>query len=202
MPRISLSSFLKMLSKSGPQKAAEYGRYLGPGGYDFYHSFKEQAKALTIADLAFESCAEIIRKITNETERKHNLQCLEALDDWIGERTLSYFEAPKGVISTPKKLVAVKLEPEFGYTAETGRRLVYLWNSAEPPLTAPIAGVGVFMIQKYLCTDSYEDCSATILDVRKGKLFLSDKIPPRVEAMLNGEFAWIDGFFEEFAKAA
>lgn len=202
MPKISLNAFLKMLAKSAPQKAAAYSRYLGSGGYDFYHTFKEQAKALTIEEKVFQACAEMIQKIPRKSEREHNLLCLESLDDWIGDRELAYFDPPRGVVSSPKKFLSVKLEPEFGYLHGNSRRLVCLWSSKEPALTSAMAGVGIFMIQKLLCVDGYEDCVGTILDVRKKKLFLADKIPLNVEALLNGEFAWVDGFFENFAKAA
>lgn len=48
MPTVSLNAFLKIVSKGSPQKATEYGRYLTPGGYDFYWMFKDAAHALTV----------------------------------------------------------------------------------------------------------------------------------------------------------
>jgi hypothetical protein len=48
MPTASLNAFLKIVSKRSPQKATEYGRYLRPGGYDFYWMLKDAARALTV----------------------------------------------------------------------------------------------------------------------------------------------------------
>ena len=76
MPNLSLTSFLKILSKGTPQKVQEYGKYLTPGGYDFYWQLKEAALALTVGGEPFDRCVQSIIKITRDVERKHNFEGL------------------------------------------------------------------------------------------------------------------------------
>src|SRR5882762_3355478 len=82
MPTISLTSFLKILTKGTPQKVQEYSKYLTPGGYDFYWQLKEAAVALTIGGASLADCAKPIEKIKRDVEKKHNLAGLKSLSKW------------------------------------------------------------------------------------------------------------------------
>jgi hypothetical protein len=60
MPTVSLNAFLKILSKSSPQKSTEYGRYLNPGGYDFYWMLKEAVRARSVGGASLADCSKAI----------------------------------------------------------------------------------------------------------------------------------------------
>jgi hypothetical protein len=80
VPQIGLTTFLKLLSKGTPQKAAEYGKYLTPGGYDFYRTLKEAATAHTVGGVSLEDCAAIIKKNARRApEIEHNIAGITAL---------------------------------------------------------------------------------------------------------------------------
>src|SRR5262245_18190018 len=119
MPNVSLNAFLKIISKNTPQKAAEYGRYLTPGGYDFYWRLKEAARERTVGGKTFTESAEIILESTRDVERKHNLSAFKKLDKWLHKEGASeFFEAPVTACSSPANHIAIKLEPEFGYVSK------------------------------------------------------------------------------------
>jgi hypothetical protein len=103
---------------------------------------------------------------------------------------------------SPKQYLAIKLDPEFGIETEEGTRIFALWNVKSPDLTQLVAGVGIYLMQQYLPLDKFINCRCTILDLRKNKLFISDKLPARVASMVASEFAWVDQFFETAKKAA
>src|ERR1051325_3963509 len=122
MRSISLTAFLKILTKGSPQKVREYSRYLTPGGYDFYWQLKEAAHALTVGGESFQDCAKPIEDCTRPVERKHNLHVLESLNKWIKKNELKeFFDAPANLCSSPGGFVTIKLEPEFG-TVFNGQR--------------------------------------------------------------------------------
>jgi hypothetical protein len=82
------------------------------------------------------------------------------------------------------------------------RRLVQLWNCKGTNLTRTVAGVGIYFFEKHLCVGDFADCKGGILDLRRRELFVADALPPNVEAMVTSEFAWLDGFFKAYGKAA
>ena len=83
MPTISLMSFLKILTKGTPQKVQEYGKYLKPGGYQFYWMLKDSAQAMTISGVSYADALKPIQKIVGrDVERQCNMAALKALSAW------------------------------------------------------------------------------------------------------------------------
>jgi len=203
MTTISLTAFLKILTKGTPQKVREYGRYLTPGGYAFYWQLKEAAHALTVGGESFADCAKPIEESAREVERKHNLDGLKSLRKWVEKNALTeFFGAPAGACSSPGGFVSIKLEPEFGIVSKGQHRIVQLWNSKGSNLTRTVAGVGIFLLEKNLCVGDFAHCKAGILDLRKREIYVTDALPANIEAMVQSEFAWLDGFFKQYSKAA
>jgi hypothetical protein len=201
MPTISLTSFLKILTKGTPQKVREYSRYLTPGGYDFYWQLKEAAHALTVGGESYADCAKPMEDSPRDVV--HNLECLKSLSKWLDKQKVTeFFSAPAGSCSSPAGFVTIKLEPEFGAVTNDQRRIVQLWNSKGNNLTRTAAGVGIYLLEKHLCVGDFADCKGGILDLRKRELFLADALPANIEAMVTSEFAWLDNFFKAHSKAA
>jgi hypothetical protein len=203
MTNISLTSFLKILTKGTPQKVNEYNKYLTPGGYDFYWQLKEAAHAHTVGGESFSTCAKPIEETARDVERKHNLEGLKALSKWLKRHNvIEYFDGPASTWPSPEGLLSVKLEPEFGAVVNGQRRLIQIWNSKGATLTRIVAGVGIYLLEKGLCTGEYENCKAGILDLRRSSLFVYDALPRSVQTMVTTELAWADSFFKTHAKAA
>lgn len=208
MPTISLMSFLKILTKGSPQKAQEYGKYLKPGGYQFYWMLKESAQSMTVGGKPYADCLKPIQKITGrDVERECNIAALKALNGWTKKyKPDSYFAAPAGACTTPDGYLTVKLEPEFGIVKNGQKRIVQLWYSKGTPLAKHSVILGNHLIQKHLCIGEFADCKAGILDLRKKELMLVDRGSPQVmDMMISSEFAWVDSFFkaqEAATKAA
>jgi hypothetical protein len=203
MPTVSLNAFLKILSKNSPQKAAEYGRYLKPGGYDFYWLLKNAIRARTLGRATFEECSKPITNIDRAVEKKHNLNALKAFDRRLAPiGDVEFFEVPTVTISSPRDHLRVRLEPAFGYVTKDQRRMVHTWSAQAPALTQNLAACGLYLLKQNLCVAEYGDCVPSILDLRKVALYISEAIPPLAGAMVASEMAWADGFFESSAKAA
>lgn len=203
MPTVSLTSFLKILTKGTPQKVREYSRYLEPGGYDFYWSLKEAAHAHTVGAETLADCAKPMHELTRDVERKHNLSGLQSLSKWMKKFNVTkFFEAPVTNCTSPEEYLTVRLEPEFGIVMNDQRRLVQLWSNTGSSLTRDAVGVGIHLLQTHLCEGEFADCKGGILDLRKRNLFIADAMPANIAAMIATEFAWTDGFFKAHKKAA
>jgi hypothetical protein len=203
MPTVSLNAFLKILSKASPQKTQEYGRYLTPGGYDFYWMLKEAARARTVGKQSFAECSQPILKIDRTVEKKHNLAALKSLDKWlVDEKAAGFFEVPLVSVKSPGGFLTVKLEPTFGYTLNGKRRLVHTWASQTASLSKHALGCGLYLLKQNVCAGEFSDCTPTILDLGKRHLAIAEAFHPMVGAMAASELAWADGFFNSAAKAA
>lgn len=203
MPTVSLNAFLKILSKSTPQKTAAYARYLGPGGYDFYWMLKDAAHALTVEGKPLSECSAPIAKIDRAIEKKHNLNALTSLDKWIKKSGITgFFDCPSAVCSSPEGLLKVRIEPAFGGLRGNKRIMVHMWASQSASLTRSVAGCGLFLMKEHLCKGDFADCTPTILDLQKRELFIAEALPPMIGPMVASELAWADGFFKAYSKAA
>jgi len=196
MPAVSLPAFLKIVSKGAPQKAQEYGRYLQPGGYDFYWRLKDAIHARTLGGEAFSDCSKAILEISRDVEKKHNLSGLKSFESWLNKiQAKEFFTPPLGSGVSARGHLTVKLEPEFGYIVNGRRAIVQTWNSKSVTLPKNVVGCGLYLMKEHLCVGEFSDCIPAILDLRRKFLFSAEGIPPVVISMVNSEFAWADGFF-------
>lgn len=205
MPNLSLMSFMNILSKNTTQKMSAYGRYLTPGGFDYYSSLKENAHALTVGHESYDNCAGSIAEINDESRRKYCLEGLKALHKWrqkAAENIGGFFLAPASSCSSPNGFLTVKLEPEFGVIYKGNRLLVQIWTSNTSNLSTQAAGVGAYLLSSHLCQGEFANCKGAVLDLRKKGLFLYDALPPAIPIIVATEFAWADAFFKSQKKAA
>jgi hypothetical protein len=203
MPTVSLNALLKILSKSSPQKAAEYGRYLTPGGYDFYWMLKEAVRARSVGGKDLAECSKAILKIDRTVEKKHNLGALASFDKWLTKQgAVEFFEGPVGSCSSPEEYLKIKLEPAFGYVWKGQRRIVHTWASQSITLPRSVAACGLYLLKDKLCVNEFVDCIPTILDLRRRELFVAELLPAVIGPTVASELAWADGFFKAVAKAA
>lgn len=203
MPTQSLSAFLKIITRTTPQKLSEYAKYQTPGGYDFYWMLRDAAYARTVGGESSAECLQPILDINRDIEKKHNKSAFKALDWWLGkENPASFFESPVGSIESPAGHLSVKLEPAFGYEKNGKRRLVHLWATQSPALTQNVAGCGLYLMKHKLCVDEFSDCSPAILNLRNKTLITAEAFHSSTSVMVASELAFADAYFISIKKAA
>lgn len=203
MPTQSLNAFLKIITRTTPQKLSEYAKYQIPGGYDFYWMLRDAAHARTVGGESPSECLQPILDINRDVEKKHNKSAFKVLNWWLTkENPTSFFEAPVGSIESPAGHLSVKLEPAFGYEKDGKRRLVHLWATQSPALTQNVAGCGLYLMKQNLCVDEFADCTPTILNLRKKTLITADAFHPSTTVMVASELAFADAYFNSIKKAA
>jgi hypothetical protein len=192
---------LKLCANTPAAKATAYGKYLEPGGYDYYWRLKAMAHAMTVEGKPYVDCEKVILGIKDETKRKYNLAGLKSLARWLEKEKeqSKFFAPPSALCTTPKGYLTIRLAPEFGIESKAGRRLVTLWNVKAPAMTQKIAATGIYLKQQHLQMEQFSDCKCAIFDLRKAAMFVSDVVPTEVATIVAKEFAWVDSFFEQAA---
>lgn len=197
MPTIGLATFLKILGKSSPQKVSEYGKYLKPGGYNFYHSLLDAAFAHTVGGDDYDGCLERIKGIPSPVEQKYNLAAFKELKKWITKSGAGEFFAPPTVLVTsPKEHLKVKIQPAFGCIINGERWLLPLWYAKDATLSNAAISLGKRMMEVHLAVEAYADCKVGILDLQRRKVLSPQPDPLAMDLLLSHEFAWVDSFFE------
>lgn len=197
MHTVGMTAFLKILTKGSPQKVKEYGKYLTPGGFDFYHPLKQAAFSATVGGEDMEAVLASVQQISGEVQRRYNTLAVKALGVWIKKfKPEQYFVLPATTVSTPLGYMSVKLEPEIGAVVSGERRLIHIWYSKDLSLSRTAVTVGNRLIQKNLCVGQFGDCKAAILDLRKKQLLTIEGNELVMDLMISGEFVWIDNFFK------
>lgn len=197
MRTMSLPAFLKILTLGTPQKVKEYGRYLTPGGYDFYMQLKQAAYGITVAGESHTDWFKTIGDIPRDAERKYNVDGTKNLVKWIAKcGPISYFAAPTKLVSTPGKHLGIKLEPEFGAIIGDTRYLLQVWYSKQTNLSKTAISVGNWLLEKYLCKSEFAECHSANLDLRRKQIMQPEFDPLAMDLMVDSEFAWIDKFFQ------
>jgi hypothetical protein len=209
MPVVSLGAFLKIVTKTTPQKASLYGRYLMPGnGYaGFYKPLHDAAYSLTVGGANFDEIKQAIENLPREAERKHNVAAVMNLNRWIKKfKPTDFFDAPRGIVKSPGGHLAVRLEPEFGAVLSGTPRLLQVWYAKDLNLSKTAIGVGERLIEKHLCVGKFSSCKAGILDLRRKEVLDHSSDDQAMDILIAGEFAWADAFFQtkkdESAKTA
>lgn len=204
MPIISLSAFLKIVTKATPQKVSLYRRYLTPGGYGgFYRPLQDGIHAVTVGGEKFSEIAQVIDDLPREAERKHNLTALTNFEKWRKKyEPTDFFAVAPGLVTTPGRHLSIKLEPEFGATLSGTRRVLQIWYSKDVNLSKTAIAIGERLIEKHLCLHEHADCKAGILDLRRKAVLDHTPDDIAIDLMIASEFAWIDTFFQAHKEAA
>ncbi len=201
MPTVGLSAFLKLYSLDVKHKEREYKKYATKkGGYDFYWTLKDAAARLTFGKKPIPEAEAVFKSIQRASEIAHNKSGFVSLADWLSKDRYAFFPPPSTKFQSPKGFLTIKLEPEFGLLGRGGRRLVSLWNTMKPELTPQAAGVGIHLIESYLCIGECVDCKGMVLDLRKSRPYVTDAIPEQVKTALAKELNWVDNYFETLPK--
>jgi hypothetical protein len=196
-PRMALTTFLKLVMLPTNDKFQQLSKYETPGGYDFYWSMKKAVSGIIEGKIDIEKAKETLDKLTNATERSHNLSGLKSAVKWLDKNPGTYFKPPSFDMKSPAGRFTIRLEPEIGHETPSGRKVIALWNTKVPELRKNTAGVGVALLTRELATGKFADCSFYILNLRTKKLWGPECIPNNAPHILGADIATIDALLKE-----
>ncbi|MCE5254499.1 MAG: hypothetical protein LLG45_09920 [Actinomycetia bacterium] len=197
MPRISLTDFVDIVSKSGTPKANKVAQIKNRPEYgpalDFYKPIREfivdnhkrsLPKFATPAALA----------CVGDPKKKTNYEAVaEGYRKWWGNKTLEWFEPPVATFSAHG--VDVVVNPELGLVVN-GRPLVIKLYFKADPLSKARIDVVTHMMEETLRPGLSGGETMAVLDVRRAKLISPTVAIPRLTAALNAELAYVAALWE------
>lgn len=192
MPKISLTDFVDVVSKSGSPKQTKVKQIKNRPAYqpatDFYKPFREGLIDLHVAGNDRSSLDNIIPNLNDLKKVANYPELIDGYKKWWGRKTIGWFDPPRGKYTSSGIDIAVN--PELGLIIDGKRVIVKLYNKAEPITQFRIDLVPLLM--ELVLRDSCEpDDAVALLDVRKGKLHYLSVNPAVAKAGLDAELAYI-----------
>lgn len=193
MPKMGMMTFLKgLLGKSTMEKVRDYGRYLEPGGYDFYRGLKEAIKDYVYQNKKLSAVEESINKAKNPVERKHNLEAFRSFVVWVEKNGGEFIAPPKGIYKSPNEIFSIKIEPELAVKNDGIISVFTFWTIKKPLLTKIVAGVGIYLMESALKKGAFKEANFYIVKIDTGKLYDYTSKPNNPSILLNAEVAQIE----------
>ena len=192
MPRISMTDFVDIVSKSGTPKTTKVAEVKNRRPYepafDFYRLIREtiiEAHENGQPRSAIESVLEILtdrKKITAYPD------LVMGYTKWWGRKTLDWFEPPTAFFSAHG--VDVSVNPELGLTINGQPHLVKLYFKA-PKLAKNRIDIITHLMEVALTDECPKGTAMAVLDVRRSKLIRPTVAIPTLDATLIAELAYV-----------
>jgi len=192
MPKISLTDFVDVVSKSGSPKQTKVKQIKNRPSYhpatDFYKPFREGLVGLHVAGKDRSYLDNIIPQLSDLKKVANYPELIDGYKKWWGKKVIGWFDPPRGTYTNSGVDIAVN--PELGLIIDGKRVVIKLYNKAEPITQFRIDMVPLLM-ELVLRGSCEPDDKVALLDVRKGKLHYLSVNPVIAKPGLDAELAYI-----------
>ncbi len=188
------ATFLKYFTLSDGDKIRELQKYAKPGGFDFYRPSRDAITDFLVAGKTQAACEAFIAASSGANNESHNLGVFQAVKNWAAKQKVVPEAPARGVWKSPKKVFAVKIEPEFIIKKNGGDTVVSVYPRSSVPLNRDNAGAGIILLQQSYKGNGSEQFG--ILDAHAEKAFWT---PTNVsEIVLDNVVRFIDENLPKF----
>jgi hypothetical protein len=192
MPRLSLTDFVDIVSKSGTPKATKVAQVKNRPKYepaaDFYKPIRDFLIELHRNNQAKSNLKSVLPSITDQKKRTNYPGIILGYSKWWGTKVLDWFEPPSDFFSAHGIEVAVN--PELGLTINGKRYLIKLYFKSDP-LSKTRVDIVTHLMEVALRPHCTEGEVMAVLDTRKAKLICPTVPIAHLYAALNAELAYI-----------
>ena len=192
MPRITLTDFIEVFTKSGSPKATKVAQLKNRQAYDpatdFYKALREGLVQLHKKGGAKPGLA-MLQKGFSDPKKIVNYPLMVAgYRKWWGNKTLAWFD-PSGSTYTHSG-IEVAVNPELGLVVNGQRHVVKLYLKSEA-LTKTKADLIVALMHHALGSSEPAGTLFSVLDVRNSKLFTHSTTGKNFNPMVDAELSYI-----------
>jgi len=192
MPKISLTDFVEIVSKSGTPKATKVAQIKNRPQYDPRSDFYKLARE-AITDTHQKGGAKsdldaALSELSDPKKKVNYPDLVKGYKKWWGNKTLQWFKPPSAVFAAHG--VDVSVNPELGLIVNGAPHLVKLYLKGEK-LTKVRADIVTFLMQSQLAGAAPTGTIMSVLDVRNSKLISAGTPTPALSAALNAELAYV-----------
>ena len=197
MPRLSLTDFVEVVSKSGTPKATKIKQIKDRPGYhpstDYYKQAREKIVELHKDKLDLEELDHIAMSVSPK-KRLNYLDVVNGYKKWSTKKTLSWFHPP--TYTHEKHGVAVNINPELGLNINNQLHVIKLYFKSEP-LTKNRVDIITYLMSDCLKDSCQDGVIMSIMDIRRSKLIDAPAMSKHLPALINAELAFIAAMWDE-----
>jgi len=192
MPRITLTDFIEVVTKSGSPKATKVSQLKNRPAYepatDFYKGLRDGLVALHKKSGVKADLSSLTKGLADAKKVANYPLMVSGYKKWWGRKTLEWFE-PSGDTYTHSG-VDVAINPELGLKINGQRHVVKLYFKADA-LTKTKADLIVTLMSHVLGASEPPGTQFSVLDVRNSKLFTYSATGKSFKPMVDAELSYI-----------
>lgn len=190
-PRLSLTDFVDIALKVGPQKATKISQIKNRGDYtpavDYYRKLRNQIIETHQENRSRAHFRRLIFDVPLEKLRNYDI-IREGYSKWWGRKELKWFEPATCLYE--KHGIEVNINPELGLLINDEPHLIKLYFKSES-LSKNKVNITLHLMNISLNDMYEEDITMSILDIRNSKLITATHHDPMLDASVDGELAYI-----------
>lgn len=192
MPKISLTDFVDVVSKSGTPKATKVAQIKNRSEYDpradFYKKVRDSIIKTHKTNGSKNDLKRMLEELSDEKKLKNYPGIVSGYLKWWGRKTFRWFVPPTSVFS--KHGVEVSINPELGLELNGKQHVIKLYFKGEA-LTKNRIDIVTHLMETCLRKNVSQVTTMSVLDIRNARL-ISPNVPiPKLNAALNAELAYI-----------
>lgn len=192
MPKISLTDFVDIVSRSGTPKATKVAQVKNRPQYDPRTDFYKLAREVIVAThRKGGSKSDLATALSQQSDPKKKANypdLVRGYRKWWGNKTLKWFRPPLGVVS--EHGVEVSINPELGLEINGAKHIIKLYFKGDK-LSKNRVDIVTGLMEQQLRSSSPAGSIMAVLDVRNSKLVAGKNISAALAAAMNAELAYI-----------
>lgn len=189
MPDIHIRTFLRDACYDSAKVVHKYERRAkSNGGGNYYQSSLLGITDIALDGAAYDQAAARFANIKQNGERIHNARMLLNFYGWWSDHRGSTAKPPHAHMIGPKGKLRVRVHPDMLVKRGKQREITLIWNY-NVAIPKRIAGVGVYVMQKYLGPLGYADCNFVVHDLFAERRHCLGAIPDKAASVLSIELA-------------
>lgn len=192
MPRITLTDFIDVVTKSGSPKATKVAQLKNRDVYDpatdFYKAFREGLVLIHKNGGSKDELASLAKGLKDPKKVANYPLMIKGYKKWWGNKSLAWFNPPGSTYSQAGFDVAVN--PEIGLTINGQRHVLKLFLKTDP-LTKTRADLIVTLMAHVLGPMDKTDTEFCAIDVRNGKSYSHSSTGKNFKPMVDAELSYI-----------
>jgi hypothetical protein len=181
MPRLSLTDFLDIVSKSGTPKATKVAQVKRRPSYDprtdFYKAARECIVETHSRNTSKQHLDLMLAGLTDPKKISGYPELVSRYKSWWGRKRLEWFSPPSGVYSAHG--IDVNINPELGLRINGTPHVIKLYFKGDN-LAKNRCDIITPLLEVALRDTSVQDAVMAVLDIRRSKLF---RTPHRVQIL-------------------
>jgi hypothetical protein len=191
MPRLTLTDFVDIVSKSGTAKATKVAQVKNRSEYDpktdFYKKARERIVETHQKGEGKQYLRDVLGKLQDPKKVSNYPGIVTGYTKWWGKKDLAWFKPPSALFANSG--IEVSVNPELGLVVNGERHIVKLYFKDET-LTGARMDIATWLMEDCLRPKAGQSERMSILDIRNARL-ITRPAKPQLKPVLNAELAYV-----------